>query len=137
MNRLARAAWVSLALLSLVTLGAGATVAHLLPGRLALWRLPTVAQRPLAAGGPVLAPVPGGAEAAAGRPVGASSAGQAASAAGVTAALSPGLASAALGPHVAGLVTNLATGQVLFSRNGTGLFAPGLDCQAGRGGRRA
>lgn len=125
MNRLARAAWVSLALLSLFTIGAGATVAQLLPGRLALWRLPTVAQRPLAAGGPVLAPVPGGgAGAAGGGPVGASAAGQAASAAGVAAALSPGLASAALGSHVAGLVTNLATGQVLFSQDASGLFAP-------------
>ena len=95
MNRLARAAWLSLALLSLFTIGAGAAVAHLLPGRLAYLRPLTVAQRPLAVGGPVLAPVPGGA--AGGGPVGASSAGQAASAAGVTAALSPGLASAALG----------------------------------------
>jgi serine-type D-Ala-D-Ala carboxypeptidase/endopeptidase (penicillin-binding protein 4) len=121
-NRLARAAWLSLALLSLFTIGAGAAVAHLLPGRLAYLRPLTVAHRPLAVGGPVLAPVPGGA--AGGGPVGASSAGQAASAAGVTTALSPGLASAALGSHVAGLVTNLATGQVLFAQDATGLFAP-------------
>jgi len=37
-NRLARAAWLCLALLSLFTIGAGVTVAHLLPGRLALLR---------------------------------------------------------------------------------------------------
>jgi D-alanyl-D-alanine carboxypeptidase/D-alanyl-D-alanine-endopeptidase (penicillin-binding protein 4) len=125
-NRLARLAWVSLALLSLFTIGAGATVAHLLPGRLALWRLPTVAQRPLAVSGPVLAPVPGapGGGAAGGSPVGASPAGPAASPAGVTAALSPGLASAVLGPHLAALVTNLTTGQVLFARDAAGPFAP-------------
>jgi len=120
-SRLARAAWLSLALLSLFTIGAGATVAYQLPGRLALRRPATVAQRPLAVGGPVLAPVPGGADSG---PVGASSAGLAATPGGVTAALSPGLGSAALGPHVAGLVTNLATGQVLFSRDAAAPFAP-------------
>jgi D-alanyl-D-alanine carboxypeptidase/D-alanyl-D-alanine-endopeptidase (penicillin-binding protein 4) len=120
-NRLARAAWLSLALLSLFTIGAGVTVVYQLPGRLALRRPTTVAQRPLAVGGQVLAPVPGGADSG---PVGASSAGQAATPGGVTAALSPGLGSAALGPQVAGLVTNLATGQVLFSRDAAAPFAP-------------
>ena len=43
MRRLHRLAWLSLALLSLFTMAAGTAVAHLLPARLALWRLPTVA----------------------------------------------------------------------------------------------
>ena len=74
----------------------------------------------------MLAPVPGapGGGAARGSPVGASSAGPAASPAGVTAALSPGLASAVLGSHLAGLVTNLTTGQVLFAQDAAGPFAP-------------
>src|SRR5260370_12948942 len=53
-----RAAWLSLALLSLFTMAAGAAVAHMLPPRLALWRLPTVASRGLAQVGPVLGAVP-------------------------------------------------------------------------------
>ena len=47
-RRLRRAAWLSLALLSLFTMAAGAAVAHMLPARLALWRVPTVASRDLA-----------------------------------------------------------------------------------------
>jgi len=117
-SRLARAAWLTLALLSLFTISAGAAVAHLLPRRLALWRLPTVAERPLAAGGPVLGPVLGG-------PAGPVNAvGLAATPAGVSAALSPVLGSAALGPHVAAVVSDLSTGQVLYSVDGRALFAP-------------
>src|SRR5260221_7967956 len=62
--RLRRAAWLSLALLSLFTMAAGAAVAHMLPPRLALWRLPTVAPRGLAqarpASGAVARPSLGG-----------------------------------------------------------------------------
>ena len=57
MGRLGRAAWLSLALLSVFTIAAGAAVAHMLPPRLALWRLPTVAAHGLAEAGPVLSAV--------------------------------------------------------------------------------
>ena len=57
MGRLRRAAWLSLALLSVFTIAAGTAVAHMLPPRLALWRLPTVAARGLAEAGPVLGAV--------------------------------------------------------------------------------
>ncbi len=112
MSRLARAAWLTLALLSLFTISAGVAVAHLLPPRLALWRLPTVAGHPLAVGVPVLGPATG------------TAAGGAATPAGVAAALSAGLGSAALGPDVAAVVTDLSTGRVLFSQNGSAPFTP-------------
>ena len=111
-------------MLSLFTISAGVAVAHLLPARLALWRLPTVAGRPLAVG------VPGARGPATGH-----GAGGAATPAGVAAALSAGLGSAALGPDVAAVVTDLSTGRVLFSQNGSAPFTPGVDRQASRGGR--
>ncbi len=115
-------ATAALALLSVFTMTAGAAVAHMLPPRLALWRLPTVAVRGLAQAGPVLSPVPdpaaGGARTAQAEP------GTQATAAGVSAALSGGLGSAALGPHVGAVVTDLASGQVLLSRQGNSGFAP-------------
>ena len=58
MRPLRRVALLSLALLSVFTLAAGVAVAHLLPARLALWRLPTVAAHRLAGASPVLSPVP-------------------------------------------------------------------------------
>jgi serine-type D-Ala-D-Ala carboxypeptidase/endopeptidase (penicillin-binding protein 4) len=119
-GRLARGAWLTLALLSLFTIGAGAAVAHLLPGRLALWRPPTVALRPLAGSAQVLGPAAGTAP---GAPA-ATPAGRAATPAGVAAALSPAIGSAVLGPDVGAVVTDLSTGKVLFSRAGTALFAP-------------
>ena len=115
MSRLARAAWLCLALLSLFTIGAGVAVVHVLPGRLARWRLPTVAQRPIAVASPVLGAAPGAA---------AAGARLAATPAGVSAALSPQLGSAALGPHVAAVVTDLSTGQLLFAQDGAGPFEP-------------
>src|SRR6516165_1093787 len=108
---LRRVALLSLALLSVFTLAAGVAVAHLLPARLALWRLPTVAAHRLAGAGPVLSPVP---DPAAGT-VQAGSASRDATAAGVTAALSGPLGSAALGSHVGAVVTDLSSGQVLLS----------------------
>ena len=120
MSRLARAAWLTLALLSLFTIGAGAAVAHLLPGRLALWRLPTVALRPLAAGVQVLSPAAGPAPGAAA----AVPAGSAATPAGVAAALAAGLRPAVLGADRGAAVTDLSTGKVLFSQAGSALFAP-------------
>jgi D-alanyl-D-alanine carboxypeptidase/D-alanyl-D-alanine-endopeptidase (penicillin-binding protein 4) len=120
-RRLHRAAWLSLALLTAFTLAAGIAVARMLPSRLALWRLPTVASRGLAQAGPVLGAVPDpaiGGLARTGR------AGQVATGAGVTAALSAMLASPALGPHVGAVVDDLSTGQVLLSREAGSGFAP-------------
>lgn len=114
MPGLRRAAWLSLAMLTAVTLAAGITVAQMLPRRLALWRLPTVAERGLAPAVPVLAPATGNASAA----------GKRATRTGVAAALSAGLGSAALGTHVGATVTNLRTGQVLYSRQGGSGFTP-------------
>lgn len=123
MGRLRRAAWLSLALLSVFTIAAGTAVAHMLPPRLALWRLPTVAARGLAGAGPVLSAVDplvaGAAHAGKLR-----EAGQLATTAGVTAALSGILGSPALGPHVGAVVDDLSTGQVLLSRQGGSAFAP-------------
>jgi len=125
LRRLRRAALLCLALLSVFTMTAGAAVAHMLPPRLALWRLPTVSGRGLVRAGLVLQPV-------AGRPA-ARQAGhsaypgqnaQSATAAGVSAALSRSLGSATLGSHVGAQVVDLSTGQVLLSRQGAAEFAP-------------
>ena len=121
MRRLRRAAWLSLALLSVFTMVAGLAVAHMLPGRLALWRLPTVASRGLAQAGPVLGPVP---ETQISGTAHTGKAGQLMTAAGVTAALNGVLASPALGPHVGAVVEDLSTGQLLLSRGGASAFAP-------------
>jgi D-alanyl-D-alanine carboxypeptidase/D-alanyl-D-alanine-endopeptidase (penicillin-binding protein 4) len=97
-------------MLCLFTLCAGAAVAQLLPGRLALWQLPAVAQRPLPAPGPVLRPAAGLALAPA-------------TPAGVASALAP-LDSPVFGPAKAAVVTSLDTGKVLYARDsGTG-FEP-------------
>jgi serine-type D-Ala-D-Ala carboxypeptidase/endopeptidase (penicillin-binding protein 4) len=123
-RRLHRAAWLSLALLSLFTIAAGVAVAHMLPSRLALWRLPTVASRSLAQAGPVLEPVPDPVVSGIAHTGKAGQGGQVMTTAGVTAALSAMLASPALGPHVGALVDDLSTGQVLLSREAGSGFAP-------------
>jgi len=118
LRRFRRAAVALLALLSVFTITAGIAVAHMLPPRLALWRLPTVAPRRLAEAGPVLVPVPDPA-------TGTSRAGRsAATAAGVGAALSGLLGSATLGPHVGAVVAGLSSGRVLLTRQGAAGFAP-------------
>jgi serine-type D-Ala-D-Ala carboxypeptidase/endopeptidase (penicillin-binding protein 4) len=123
MHRFGRAAVVLLALLSLFTMTAGVAVARMLPPRLALWRLPTVASHSLAGIGPVLTPVPDAADGLLGLSRSGYS-GPAATVAGVAAALSPMLRSARLGSHVGAVVEDLSTGQVLLSRNGGSSFAP-------------
>jgi D-alanyl-D-alanine carboxypeptidase/D-alanyl-D-alanine-endopeptidase (penicillin-binding protein 4) len=110
-SRLRRVALLAVALLTLVTMGAGAAVAHLLPARLALWQVPRVAGHRLAAGHQVLA-------AAGERPAKAVTSG------GLSATLAGTLGLPALGTHVAAVVANLSTGQVLFARNGGSPFAP-------------
>lgn len=112
-NRLARVALLTLALLCLFTIGAGASVAGLLPDRLALFQLPQVA-------GGGLAPAGGTLAAASGVPRG----GAAATTAGVTAQIAGLLAGGGLGAHYGALVENLGTGQVLYSLNATTGFTP-------------
>jgi serine-type D-Ala-D-Ala carboxypeptidase/endopeptidase (penicillin-binding protein 4) len=124
LRRLLRLALLSLALLSVFTMTAGVAVARMLPPRLALWRLPTVAGRRLAEAGPVLDPLPAPFAAATRGSGQAGQAGQLATAAGVTAALGRELGSAALGPHVGAVVEDLSTGQVLLSRQAGSGFAP-------------
>lgn len=111
-RQIRRVTVLSLALLIAFTIGAGAAVAHLLPARQTLWRMPAVTSRRLVPAGPVLGP--------AGDPA----AGQAVTSAGISAALSPALGLPALGPHVGAVVANLSTGQVLLSRLGNSGFAP-------------
>ena len=122
MRRLRRVALLSLALLSVFTMTAGVAVAHLLPPRLALWRLPSVAAHRLAEPGPVLSPMPDPAADAAAAQDGPVT--HDATATGVTAALSGLLGSARLGSHVGAVVTDLSSGQALLSRQGTSGFAP-------------
>jgi len=122
-RRLHRAATASLALLIAFTLAAGVAVVRMLPSRLALWRLPTVAARDLAPPGPVLSPLPDGSGTAQdGSPSAHLS--PPATARGVAAALSSLLSSPALGRHVGAMVDDLSSGQVLLSRLGGAGFAP-------------
>jgi serine-type D-Ala-D-Ala carboxypeptidase/endopeptidase (penicillin-binding protein 4) len=125
-HRFRRAATALLALLIVFTITAGAAVARMLPPRLALWRLPTVASHSLAGAGPVLAPVTAPADGPAGSVQAGHSgySGQVPTAAGVEAALAPLLGSATLGSHVGALVDDLSSGQVLLSRNAGSGFAP-------------
>ncbi len=123
MPRLRVAAIASLALIIVFTMAAGVTVARMLPARLALWRLPTVASRGVTEAGPVLDPVPATSAAGGATPRDGRS-GPAATPAGVAAALAGGLGSGALGAHVGAEVADLSTGQVLLSRQAGAGFAP-------------
>jgi serine-type D-Ala-D-Ala carboxypeptidase/endopeptidase (penicillin-binding protein 4) len=114
-NPVRRSAVLTLALLICFTIAAGAAVAHLLPPRLALWRLPSVAVRPVAGSASVLPQVP---------LAGTDSGAVAATPAGVTAALAPELDSGALGTHIGALVTDLGTGEVLYSADAGSGFQP-------------
>lgn len=109
-NRLRLTALAALAMLNVFTLGAGAAVAVMLPARLALWQIPRVAAAPLTPPARVLAPV----AYTAATPT----------SSGLRAALGPLLASRSLGRHVGAIVTDLATGGVLFSQGGTSPAAP-------------
>src|ERR1022692_2142035 len=88
-------------MLNACTLGAGVAVAGLLPARLALWNIPRVATAPVAAPGQVRrrarrsGPLP--------------------TSGGLSSALPPILASSALGSHVGVVVTDPASGAVLWS----------------------
>jgi len=116
-NRLARMVVLTLALLCAFTIGAGAAVARLLPPRLALFQMPEVSGAGLAAPGATL-------PAASGSPLTSRSAGGPATASGIAARISGIIASGDLGPHVGALVTNLATGRVLYASNAATGFTP-------------
>ena len=100
-------------MLCALIIAAGLTVVRLLPARLALWQPPQVAARQLAGSPQVLG---GAAGSASGVP--------AVTPAGLARALAPVTGSAAFGPHLGILVTNLASGQVLYSLNASSGFAP-------------
>lgn len=114
MNRLAQMAALCLALLCLFTIGAGAAVAHLLPARLDLFKLPVItgSVRAGAGGGLSSAGGPG-----AGGPGGPTPAG-------VAAKLSGAIGSGELGSLVGALVVDYSTGKVLFSQNADLGFTP-------------
>jgi D-alanyl-D-alanine carboxypeptidase/D-alanyl-D-alanine-endopeptidase (penicillin-binding protein 4) len=101
------------ALLCVFTIGAGVTVARLLPKRLALWRPATIAAVPLAGSSPALSAATGTISTPPGITM-----------KGLSDALAPALGSGALGPSVGMLVTNLTTGQVLYSQNSSAGFTP-------------
>ena len=108
-NRTGVTALAALAMLNVFTLGAGLAVAHLMPARLALWQVPSVAQASLASPGSVLPPAgTGGAMPNRRR---------------LAAVLAP-LAAHSLGQNVGMVVTDLSSGSVLFSRDATTGFVP-------------
>lgn len=116
MNRLARMTALTLALLCLFTIGAGAAIARLMPHRLALFELPAVSRHRLASPGTVLRAAAGARSAGSG--------GGVATAAGVTARVDGLVKSGNLGAHVGALVADLSTGQVLYEQNAVAGFAP-------------
>ena len=117
MNRLTRMAVATLALLCVFTIGAGAAVARLLPARLALFQLPQIS------GGGVVTPG-SGLPAASGSPLTKAAGGGPATAAGVGARLSAVIGAGTLGPQAGALVTDLATGRVLYSLDAGVGFTP-------------
>jgi serine-type D-Ala-D-Ala carboxypeptidase/endopeptidase (penicillin-binding protein 4) len=97
------AAVVTLAMINVFTLAAGITVARMLPPRLAALKVPTVAAKPVSQATPVLNPGP--------------STGNLPTNSGLQSALAPTLSASALGPQVSAVVTDPATGRVLWSQN--------------------
>ena len=97
------AAVVTLAMINVFTLAAGITVARMLPPRLAALKVPTVAANPVSQATPVLNP---------GR-----STGNLPTSSGLQSALAAPLSASALGPQVSAVVTDPATGRVLWSQN--------------------
>ncbi len=116
MNRLARMAVATLAVLCLFTVGAGVAVARMMPARLALFRVAEVS-------GAGVRP-PGGSLPAATGSLSARRPGLAATPAGVAARLGPLLTGGRLWTRAGALVTNLATGRVLYALNPSTGFTP-------------
>jgi D-alanyl-D-alanine carboxypeptidase/D-alanyl-D-alanine-endopeptidase (penicillin-binding protein 4) len=104
---------IALALLCVFTMGAGVAVARLLPARLAFWRPPRIITRTLAGPGQVL-----------GTAAGTPSAPPGATRAGLNSALAPIVGSGDLGSRLGLLVTDLATGRVLYASNASTGFTP-------------
>ena len=112
MRRRTRLAAAAIALLCVFTLVAGIAVARLLPRRLALWQPPGIAAAHLAGSEQVL----GSASL--------TTAKARATSPGVTRAITPLVSSPAFGPRLGVLVTDLASGQVLYASNATTGFTP-------------
>jgi D-alanyl-D-alanine carboxypeptidase len=112
LRRRSRLAPTAVALLCVFTLAAGVTVARLLPRRLALWLPPGIAASHLAGAAQVL----GSASLA--------SAKASATPAGVTRAIAPAITSPVFGHRLGVLVTDLASGRVLYAMNATSGFTP-------------
>lgn len=109
-NRLRITVLATVAMLNLGTLGAGVAVARLLPARLVLWDIPRVAAAPLVTPGQALATGAPRATLATGS--------------GLATALARLISSAALGPHAGVTITDVASGEVLYARNGTSPATP-------------
>ena len=109
-NRSTVTVLAALAMLNVFTLGAGVAVAGLLPDRLALWQVPRVTRADVEAPGTVLSP--------------AGSHGPLPSRKRLAAVLAPLIGASPLGRHVGAVVTDLATGKVLFSRQAVSPFVP-------------
>ena len=109
-NRLRATMVITLAMISVFTLGAGVAVAALMPARLALWNVARVAGRPAAAASQVLAGVRSSAPAPTSH--------------GLSAALSGVLGSGVLGKQAGAEVIDAATGRVLLARGASTLLQP-------------
>jgi serine-type D-Ala-D-Ala carboxypeptidase/endopeptidase (penicillin-binding protein 4) len=103
-----------LALLNVLTLAAGLTVARMLPPRLARLRVPVLAAAPVVNATPVLSPLGAPGPQAAGLPT----------ARGLAAMLGEELPSAVTGAGLGVEVADAATGRVLFSDNADALATP-------------
>ncbi|HUJ05810.1 MAG TPA: D-alanyl-D-alanine carboxypeptidase/D-alanyl-D-alanine-endopeptidase [Streptosporangiaceae bacterium] len=114
MNRQARMTVLTMALLCVFTICAGAAVAALLPPRLALFQMPQISGEGLAPAGHGLVSAQGP---QAGRP-------GLVTAAGVSARIAGLVGGGGLGPDVGALVADLTTGKVLFSQNAAVGFTP-------------
>jgi D-alanyl-D-alanine carboxypeptidase len=102
----------ALALLCVFTLAAGVAVARLLPRRLALWQPPGVAASRLVGSRQVLGPASRVAGPARSTP------------AGITRAITPVIGAPVFGSRLGVLVTDMASGQVLYASNAAVGFAP-------------
>jgi D-alanyl-D-alanine carboxypeptidase/D-alanyl-D-alanine-endopeptidase (penicillin-binding protein 4) len=98
--------------LCVFTMAAGATVARLLPRRLELWEPPSIAASRLAESAQVLGST------------GLASVSASATKAGVTRAITPVISSPVFGSRLGVLVTDLASGRVLYASNATTGFTP-------------
>ena len=109
-NRLQAIMVITLAMISVFTLGAGAAVATLMPARLALWNIPRVTSRPPAAASQALA--------------GARSSAPVPTSRGLAAALSGVLGSGTLGKQAGAEVIDPVTGRVLYAQGASTLIQP-------------